>query len=1061
MSGDYSRVSFNHWRDYHALWMQQGKVQLDADWNELVAILDRRSRAGSLDTLGHAAVPRETLDGFRIEVVAGALRIHPGRIYVDGILAENHGSGGPVWEPHLAELRRPDPIDYLAQPYMRNPPPLPAAGRHVVYLDVWRREITHLEEPDLVEKAIGIDTATRSQTVWQVKLWPAGPDVVCSTPLAELPKWTAMKGPSGARLTTDRQLNPAPPDPCTAPPTAGYTGLENQLYRVEIHDDGSVGAATFKWSRDNASVAARVLGITGNTTLNVDTVGKDGLLRFSDGDWIEITDDHRELAGLPGIVRRIKSGGGVDDATRTIVLAAALPAGTFPVNAQNQTDTSRHTRIRRWDQKGKVFREDGTEFADLDAAGSTGVIPVPPAGTRLILEQGVVVEFSLVASLQFRACDYWTFAARAADASVERLTEAPPLGIHHHYAKLAIVTFPDTEEDCRVLWPPPTGEGGSCECTVCVSPEAHNSGQQTIQQALDSVKEHGGTVCLEPGTYRLRAPLEIVNTQGVRLRGHGVATTVAADAPGPVLRLQDVRACLVEDIGFVGTAREGRATLIEIVDVTGLELRRLMVLGLVNDQIQCLAIGLGGNLLGLRIADCMTFSDDAICRDGALSDRLLAAEVLIDDNAVLARRIGVSLDSALIAAEIRVGGNLIALSPGGGIRIDGAALPGANVRIDGNTVYALGMGIIAGVSDTSVSNNVVRGLPRESEPSATDIGIVVGSQFTQTLERIQVIGNRVIDVGDTGIAVFTAVASVMIKQNVVQRAGATGISIDTGESPGPISIENNQISEVGTDARFAGIVMGIRVTGVRHAAIAGNSVFAIGRGAIVSPLVAGIATLAQGHLQITGNSLLGVGPVEDFLGQVAGILVAGDQFKADIAANVVQRTAAGDPVRIGEGRWIGIMIGIDDAPVQHIGKAHAFAVAGKTAATFLGTRVVLADVTDGLARNVALRGNHVVGQTSRTPLIVAVSTEFTIMSECRIEVPLTARSSVPLVLLRRMACTVSNNVARFVGSDSTLIDIDATSHFVVVGNLATGQIFVNGAALSGTMAQLNVVNGSF
>jgi hypothetical protein len=31
-----------------------------------------------------------------------------------------------------------------------------------------------------------------------------------------------------------------------------YRGLENGLYRVEIHDARPVGETTFKWSRDNA-----------------------------------------------------------------------------------------------------------------------------------------------------------------------------------------------------------------------------------------------------------------------------------------------------------------------------------------------------------------------------------------------------------------------------------------------------------------------------------------------------------------------------------------------------------------------------------------------------------------------------------------------------------------------------------------------------------------------------------------------------------------------------------------------------------------------------------------
>src|SRR5690606_18353338 len=143
--------------------------------------------------------------------------------------------------------------------------------------------------------------------------------------------------------------------------------------------------------RDNGSVQTRISQIDpALDRLVVDMVGRDEVLRFVEGDWVEITDDVRELHGEPGIIRQIKSPDGVSDATRTIVLAEPLPAGVFPTDAAHQTDPARHTRIRRWNQRGKVFRDDGTTlFADLDTTG--GVIPVPPAGTALLLEDGIVV----------------------------------------------------------------------------------------------------------------------------------------------------------------------------------------------------------------------------------------------------------------------------------------------------------------------------------------------------------------------------------------------------------------------------------------------------------------------------------------------------------------------------------------------------------------------------------------------------------------------------------------------------------------------------------------------
>ena len=177
MGGDYTRLTFAPHEDHSGVLMQQGRVQLDADWNELVEILDRRWRAETIDIIGRCVVPKETPDGFRISPSTSGttLAIGRGRAYVHGLLAENHGGDPTEFDGILAELRGTGEVVYDVQPYFRlawDPTALalPTQGTHLVYLDVWRRELTALEEPDLVEKAVGTDTATRFQTAWQVRV---------------------------------------------------------------------------------------------------------------------------------------------------------------------------------------------------------------------------------------------------------------------------------------------------------------------------------------------------------------------------------------------------------------------------------------------------------------------------------------------------------------------------------------------------------------------------------------------------------------------------------------------------------------------------------------------------------------------------------------------------------------------------------------------------------------------------------------------------------------------------------------------------------------------------
>ncbi len=483
MSFDSSRFTFDPWNNFSGVVMQQGRVQLDSDWNEWLAEFARRIRAGTLDTLGRAVVPLTTKAAFQIGLSQDAsgnisISIGPGRMYVDGLLAENHGlpapnpqkwipgaappvlrdvisrfTLSPGWDSALDELTGPAGVGYYGQPYFPNAgvlAPFPqSGGPYLVYLDVWQREVTFLEDPDLVEKAVGVDTTGRMQTVWQVK-WldvssVAGVD--CSTPDANMTAaWQNLLLPPGPRLTTG-VVQSSPGGPCCLSPNTGYTGLENQLYRVEIHQpgnpaaSGATGTATFKWSRNNASVATAVSAIAqGGTVLTVQSTGKDSVLRFSPNDWVEITDDWLELNGLPGELHQVT---GVDDVAGTVTLAPAVSPASFPVDATGLTDPSRHTRLTRWDQSGKVFQSDGvTVWVDLNAPGSTGEIPVPPAGTTLLLENGVTVAFGLLPNARtFRSGDYWAFAARATDGTVEFLSQAPPRGIHHHYARLAVMSL--------------------------------------------------------------------------------------------------------------------------------------------------------------------------------------------------------------------------------------------------------------------------------------------------------------------------------------------------------------------------------------------------------------------------------------------------------------------------------------------------------------------------------------------------------------------------------------------------------------------------------------------
>ncbi len=248
MKGDFSRRTFDPRKHYSGVQMQQGRVQLDAEWNEQSDILGHRRETEAQDVIGDHGAPLHEA-GFHVVADCAHLTeeeqalegnqsppdlhedgrdffISAGRYYVDGILCESERI-----------------VTYRDQPDLPDPPDLPESGQCLVYLDVWQRHITALDDSAIREVALGgPDTATRVQTIWQVKCWLdtdskadclntfdrfLTQSLVPIPPLAERPGMSARVRPAG----TDA-------DPCIIPPSAGYRGLENQLYRVEVHHPG-------------------------------------------------------------------------------------------------------------------------------------------------------------------------------------------------------------------------------------------------------------------------------------------------------------------------------------------------------------------------------------------------------------------------------------------------------------------------------------------------------------------------------------------------------------------------------------------------------------------------------------------------------------------------------------------------------------------------------------------------------------------------------------------------------------------------------------------------------
>jgi hypothetical protein len=885
MSGDYSRITFDPWQDDLGVLLQQGRPVSDAEWNALTLQLRRRIHAGTLDTIGPAVVPMETPDGFEISFIAGGLGIGRGRIYVDGMPAENHGGGAKTWEPRLEDLIGTQVLSYAplagfdTQPYYPNPPALPNGGPHLIYLDVWQREVTYLIRPELIEKAVGVDSTTRLQTVWQVKLLnDVGPDANCSTPLDQIPGWLPANAHSAGRLTTSTAPVPGQPDPCLIPPAGGYKGLENQLYRIEIHTAGGLGTATFKWSRENASVETRITHIPALDQLTVESIGKDSVLRFSDGDWVEITDDWLELHNQPGELRRIKIGNGVDDATRTIILEDPLTAGLFPVDAQNRTQPERHTRIKRWDQRGPVLDQNGNVLQDLDLATSNGEITVPPgSGVSVLLEHGIIATFTLdPAGGQFKSGDYWVFAARSTDATIEELDHAPPRGIHHHYAKLGFVTFPSTISDCRIFWPLPIPEGGdNCACTVCVTPQDHASGQMTVQVAIDQViQAGGGTVCLEVGNYALAEPVRIEGARSVRLTGKGVASRLQNISAGGAVVINKSQDITLDSFSIL--CRGSVTTPQSAIQVIGSHMIRVerLLIRVESESPLWAAITLADALMDISLRENAIMAPNGIRSgsDPTGGGAAGLADMRIENNTFECSEAAVRLAPISVHQLVnRICGNRVIGCQDAGFILTGITTPGFGVEIASNVLSVLGHGIVASMSGLSVLDNDILQTNDADPKQQRGIFLAPGPTASNLIADCQILENRIAGFNGAGIFVIVPLRSAMIKQNQIAHVGA-GLVL---ESPGvldQLSIENNQFDDVsgpvllakGEGARYAATGNQIRARGADPAVImefeTGDGVFSHNEcyreGSVDAPdVVLQANTLIVGNNRVVGGGI--------------------------------------------------------------------------------------------------------------------------------------------------------------------------------------------------------------
>jgi hypothetical protein len=425
VKGDFSRFVVDP-DQYSRVFMQQGRVMVDSDWNELVAIVTGAQRQFAADVIGPHGGPSAEL-AYHVELVQGGnqpdLGLSAGTYYIDGIRVVNMPSADGS-----------DPL-YSAQPYLTDADKkaFPNAP-YLIYLDVWERHVAALEDDSIREVALGgPDTTSRAEVMAQVKVLHLAEAGQYGTSCASFDLTTFVSDLVGQppRLKVRaRRPSTIADDPCVSSPDAQYRGPENQLYRVEIHAvDGE--AATFVWSRENGSVVAAWLATDGDD-LQVTGV-RDKIHGFQAGDWVELTHDLLELRNEHGVLVRLASVEG-----DVLTMDPSTATGTIEADPTKRG----HAKVRRWDQRERT----GLALTD----GAVPVTIAAGAAGWIALEDGIEVQFQPApagTTDTYRVGDHWVFPARVATGDVQwpQATDGSgplalvPHGVEHHYAPLALV----------------------------------------------------------------------------------------------------------------------------------------------------------------------------------------------------------------------------------------------------------------------------------------------------------------------------------------------------------------------------------------------------------------------------------------------------------------------------------------------------------------------------------------------------------------------------------------------------------------------------------------------
>jgi len=534
MKTQISKNSFQPKKGYSGVFQQMGRMITDADWNEQSMINRERLAQALKDVIG-SGTPSE--DGLvKLDRNTGLATLQWGKVYVDGLMATVEPNAQDANNSFAYDNQRDFPVDAKTT--------IPNGSK--VYVDVWERTVTYLEDETLRDSALhGADTCTRTQTVAQVKHCPEEIDPL-DTDI------NPQKGNAELTLTVrsnNEQSNPC--DPC-AETLELQEATGNYLFRVEVHDvvyvqNDQIKSITLKWSSENGAEAY--------------PDAKDGNLptgylsdkyiyeRFSN------KSDDEKLASEKHLGKHLSS-----DFTPIRGQLASHE------NKLLENDGSANlTAIRRWDGWCKITKTESNQWhisegKDRGSELSAGTVESSPGPTSSLGESITIKLSALTLKLDvhektFLAGDFWQTSVRELEHTQKSILidKEEPAGILHHYLLLGTwdennnKLIPDKDHAVNPFEFPSLTDLQVCKGSGCSTFTVFP--QPSWESVFDEIEEDKDAhICFREGVYTLQDTVILSKKGHIKITGIGKGTKIICKNRETVFRFDHCDSVQVENI---------------------------------------------------------------------------------------------------------------------------------------------------------------------------------------------------------------------------------------------------------------------------------------------------------------------------------------------------------------------------------------------------------------------------------------------------------------------------------------------------------------------------------